>query len=115
MTEDNNQKNDEQLNDQPVVVEELDAGSQSLTNALKTSFAVLKVIMVVLVVIFLLSGAFRVEEDENALVLTFGEVSGTGPEERVRKPGFQMVLPEPPESPAKITAGRLVFIGFVPK
>ena len=47
----------------------LDAAGKSLADALRLSFTILKVIMVVLVILFLTSGIFRVQEDENALVL----------------------------------------------
>ncbi|MEN6307070.1 MAG: protease modulator HflK [Anaerohalosphaeraceae bacterium] len=71
-----------------------DAAGKSLTSALKTSFAILKVIMIVLVVLFLASGIFKVREDEQALVLLFGKVQGLG-DARVLKPGLHFTLPEP--------------------
>ncbi len=71
-----------------------DAAGKSLTSALKTSFAILKVIMIVLVVLFLASGVFKVREDEQALVLLFGKLQGLG-DARVLKPGLHFTLPEP--------------------
>ncbi|HOB74805.1 MAG TPA: SPFH domain-containing protein [Phycisphaerae bacterium] len=57
-----------------VIEEPLDPASQSLSDALKASFRVLKVIMLVLVVLFLLSGVFSVGTDERVIVQRFGEI-----------------------------------------
>ena len=94
MTEENNEKQKDISQDRFQADIELDAGAKSLTDALKTSFNILTFIMVVLVFLFLVSGFFKVEEDENALVLTFGKVRGTGAEERIRGPGFKIAWPE---------------------
>ena len=48
---------------------ELDAAGKSLSEALRISFIILKIIMVVLVIIFLASGFRTVGPDEQALVL----------------------------------------------
>jgi modulator of FtsH protease HflK len=73
----------------------LDTAGKSLADALRISFTVLKVIMVVLVVLFLTSGIFRVQEDENALVLRFGKIRGNISEDRVLGPGLNWAWPEP--------------------
>lgn len=57
-----------------VAEEPLDPASQSLSDALKASFRVLKVIMLVLVVLFLLSGVFSVDTNEVVLISRFGEL-----------------------------------------
>lgn len=51
-----------------------DAGSEALTNALQKAFNILKVIMVIIILIFLVSGFFRVESGEKALVLRLGKL-----------------------------------------
>lgn len=71
-----------------------DAAGQSLTSALRTSFTILKVIMIVLIVLFLASGIFKVREDEQALVLRFGKVQGLG-DDQILKPGLKITWPEP--------------------
>jgi modulator of FtsH protease HflK len=71
-----------------------DPGYDYLSGALKVSFAVLKVIMVILVVLFLFSGVTKIAEGERALVLRFGEITGIG-EGRVLGPGLKLLMPYP--------------------
>lgn len=80
---------------------ELDAAGKSLSDALRISFAILKVIMIVLVVAFLVSGFKTVEPGERALVLRFGAIRGVG-EERVLGPGWHWVFPYPVDELVKI-------------
>jgi membrane protease subunit HflK len=51
-----------------------DVASQALNEALRTSFRLLKLAMVLVVVLFLTSGIFTVGEQEQVFVLRFGEV-----------------------------------------
>jgi membrane protease subunit HflK len=71
-----------------------DAAGKSLTAALQTSFRILKIIMIILVALFLVSGMFKVQQDEQALVLIFGKMKGLG-DARVLNPGLKFTLPEP--------------------
>lgn len=71
-----------------------DAAAQSLTDALRVSFRILKVIMVLLAVVFAASGIFRVQPDQQAIVLQFGQIRGEG-EQRVLGPGLHFAFPEP--------------------
>jgi modulator of FtsH protease HflK len=71
-----------------------DPGYDYLSGALKVSFVVLKVIMIILVVLFLFSGVTRVGSGERAIVLWFGKISGAG-EGRVLGPGLKLLLPYP--------------------
>jgi len=87
--------------------EELDAASKSLSEALKISFAILKVIMIVLVIVFLASGFRTVGSDEQALVLRFGKIRGIG-ENRLLGPGLHWVLPYPIDEIVKIPAEKVV-------
>ncbi len=73
---------------------ELDAAGKSLSEALRLSFNILKVIMVVLVVIFLASGFRTVGPEEQAIVLRLGKIRGVG-EERLLGPGLHWVFPYP--------------------
>jgi len=51
-----------------------DAGTRSLSDALKISFVVLKLIMIALVIFFIASGFETVGSDEEAIVLRFGKM-----------------------------------------
>jgi len=77
-----------------IVDEGLDAGSKSLAEALRISFALLKLVMVLLLILFVASGFFTVGPDEQALVLRFGKISGIG-EDRLLGPGLHWSLPYP--------------------
>ena len=74
--------------------EELDAAGRSLSEALRISFVILKVIMIILIVAFLASGFKTVGSDEKALVLRFGKVRGVG-QEAILGPGAHWVFPYP--------------------
>lgn len=69
----------------------LDAAHQSLSDALRVSFLVLKVVMVVLFVAYLFSGTIIVEEGEMKVRYRFGEEIGT------YGPGWHFGLPFPIE------------------
>ncbi|MHC4394819.1 MAG: SPFH domain-containing protein [Planctomycetota bacterium] len=85
---------------------ELSAADKSLSEALRVSFIVLTVIMVALVVGFLAFGGFRmVESDEQALVLSFGKISGVG-ENRLLKPGLHWAWPYPIQEIVKIPVAK---------
>ncbi len=75
-------------------VRQADPGYDYLSGALKVSFAVLKVIMVILIILFLLSGIRTVGPGERAIVLRFGKISGVG-EGRLLGPGLKLLLPYP--------------------
>jgi len=86
---------------------ELDAAGKSLSEALRISFVVLKMIMIVLVVAFLASGLETVGSDEQALVLRFGRIRGVG-EKRLLGPGLHWVFPYPVEKIVKIPVAKKV-------
>ena len=54
----------------------VDAGSQALAEALRSSFAIVKVVMVLLVLLFLASGFFTVGPQERGILLRFGRPVG---------------------------------------
>ncbi|MBU2596899.1 MAG: hypothetical protein KJ757_05005, partial [Planctomycetes bacterium] len=86
----------------------LDAGSKSLADALRISFAVLKIIMVVLVILFFSSGVFTVAPDERAMVLRFGRIRGDTTEKRILGPGLHWAIPYPIEEVIKLPARNTV-------
>ena len=70
--------------------EPLDAANQSLADALRASFSILKGIMMVLVVLYLFSNVKRVDSHEQALVLRLGALQAG-----VREPGLRWAFPFP--------------------
>jgi membrane protease subunit HflK len=72
----------------------VDAGSQALAEALRSSFAIVKVVMVLLVLVFLGSGFFTVGPSERAIILRFGRPAAAG-EKALLNPGLQWSLPYP--------------------
>lgn len=83
-----------------------DAANQSLADALRASFGVLKVIMVILVVWFLLSGLTCVQENQQAVVFRFGKLQPTA-----RGSGLSWAFPYPIDETLRIgvTAETLKF------
>lgn len=64
--------------EEPATGEAFDAANQSLVDALRLSFRILKVVMICTAVIYLFSGLFIVERDKKVAVhLRFGEQKGT--------------------------------------
>lgn len=82
-------------------VDELDDAGKSLSEALRISFIILKVIMIILVIAFLASGFKTVGSEEQAIVLRFGKIRGVG-EERLLGPGLHWILPYPIDEIVKI-------------
>jgi regulator of protease activity HflC (stomatin/prohibitin superfamily) len=67
----------------------MDPASQSLSDALRVSFRLLTIIMIVVVIFFALSGFKSVEETERGVVRVLGEI------QRVAEPGFVYTWPFP--------------------
>ena len=78
-----------------------DAGSQALAEALRSSFAIVKFVMVALVLVFLASGVFQVKTQEKAVVLRFGKIVGTG-QQALLDPGLHWSFPYPIDEVVKI-------------
>ena len=72
----------------------MDSGSQALAEALHGSFAVVKVVMVVLVIVFLGSGVFKVGPGERAIILRLGKPVGEG-EKALLSEGLHWSWPYP--------------------
>jgi modulator of FtsH protease HflK len=85
---------------------EFDPGSKSLAEALRISFILLKVIMILLVVAFIGSGFFTVDRDEKAVVLRLGKIRGVG-EEAILGPGPHWAMPHPVDEVIKIPVKKV--------
>jgi modulator of FtsH protease HflK len=72
------------------VEEPLDAANQSLADALRSSFSILKGIMILLIVLYLFSNVRRVDSHEQALMLRLGSL-----QPRTLGPGLAWGLPYP--------------------
>jgi membrane protease subunit HflK len=83
-----------------------EAGSQALSEALGSSFAILRIVMVGLVIVFLFSGFFTVGTQEKAVVLRFGKPVGTG-DKALLGPGPHWAFPAPIDEIVKIPVGQL--------
>lgn len=79
----------------------VDPGSQALAEALRSSFAIVKFVMVALVVVFLASGFFQVGPQEQAIILRFGKPVGQG-QEMLLGPGLHWSMPYPIDEYVKI-------------
>ncbi len=91
----------------PNTGDRFDAAGDALSQALRTSFFILKIIMVVLVVVFLASGLKAVGPDEQALVLRFGKIRGIG-EQRLLGPGPHWVFPYPIDEIIKVPVAKKI-------
>jgi membrane protease subunit HflK len=80
----------------------VDAGSQALTEALRSSFAIVRVVMAVLVVVFLFSGFFKVEPNQRAMILRFGKPLGEGAK-ALLGPGLHWSYPYPIDEIEKVS------------
>jgi membrane protease subunit HflK len=85
----------------PVPLPPDDSGSQALTEALRSSFVIVKIIMVGLVLLFLGSGFFTVEPQHQAIILRFGKPMGEG-DKALLGPGFHWAFPAPIDEVVKI-------------
>ena len=81
--------------------EALDAGSQALAEALGSSFAIVKIVMVLMVVVFFCSGFFQVGPSEKAVILRFGRPVGEG-KSVLLGPGLHWSFPYPIDEVVKI-------------
>ncbi len=81
-----------------------DVGAQALSDALKRSFAIVKVIMAGLIIVFLFSGFFTVGPQEKAVILRFGKPVGDG---KLFGPGPHWAFPPPIDEVIKIPVGQV--------
>ncbi len=83
-----------------------DSGTQALSDALKSSFVVVRLVMVGLIVLFFASGIFTVGPQQVAIKLLFGAPTGTGSEAPLQ-PGLHWSFPEPINEIVKIPKGQV--------
>ena len=81
--------------------EAVDAGSQALAEALGSSFAIVKIVMLLMVVLFFSSGFFQVGPSEKAVILRFGRPVGEG-KSVLLGPGLHWSFPYPIDEVVKI-------------
>ncbi|MCG3137942.1 MAG: hypothetical protein HJJLKODD_01797 [Phycisphaerae bacterium] len=74
-----------------------DSANESLAEALRSSFKVLKLIMLAVVLLYIFSGVIKVEQNQRAIVLRMGELHGDPLE-----PGAHFLFPKPIDVPIKI-------------
>jgi len=86
---------------------DFDAGTASLARALRLSFSVLKVVMLILVVAYLFSGVYTVQSHQVAIRLHLGEAAGVVP------PGIHLAWPFPIDNIVYIDAKqeRVIDVG----
>jgi membrane protease subunit HflK len=84
----------------------VDAGSQALAEALRSSFAIVKFVMVLLLLVFLASGFFTVGPQERAIILRFGRPLGEG-ESALLGPGLHWSFPYPIDENIKVSIAGL--------
>ena len=82
-----------------------DSGAQALSEALRSSFQIVKLLMVLLVAAFFVSGIFTVKPNQVAIKLRFGKVVGGGAD-RLLKPGLHWSWPYPIEEIVFVPVGE---------
>jgi modulator of FtsH protease HflK len=90
----------------PELERPVDAGSQALAEALRSSFGIVKFVMVLLLLLFILSGVFVVGPQERAIVLRLGKPVGAG-EKALLLPGLQWSFPYPIDDHVKVSISGL--------
>lgn len=83
-----------------------DSSSRALSDALKSSFAIIRVLMIGLVVVFLGSGFFTVGPQEKAVILRFGKPVGQ-PDKVLLESGAHWAFPYPIDEVVKIPVDQM--------
>ncbi len=86
----------------PAPPETVDAGSQALNEALRSSFAIVQFVMFILIVVFILSGTFQVGPQERAIILRLGKPVGEG-QKALLGPGLHFGWPPPIDEVRKVS------------
>jgi modulator of FtsH protease HflK len=92
---------------QPTSPTPVDAGSQALAEALRGSFVIVKFVMIVLAIVFLVSGFFTVGTQEKAIILRLGRPVG-GTDKALRGSGWHWAWPYPIDEVVKIPITELL-------
>jgi modulator of FtsH protease HflK len=88
--------------DHPAPVTPEDSGSLALAEALRSSFAIVKIVMLLMVVAFLCSGFFQVGPSEKAVILRFGKPVGEGQKALLSSGRLHWSFPYPIDEVVKI-------------
>src|SRR6266850_3064090 len=80
----------------------MDAGSQALSEALRSSFGIVKFLLGLLIIIFLASGIFQVGPQERAIKLRFGKPVAEGAK-ALLGPGLHISFPYPIDESVKVS------------
>jgi membrane protease subunit HflK len=83
-----------------------DAGSQALSEALRSSFVIVKVVLIIMVLVFLGSGFFVVQPQEKAVILRLGKPVGKG-DNVLLEPGAHWSFPYPIDEVVRIPVGQV--------
>jgi membrane protease subunit HflK len=83
-----------------------DAGSQALSEALRSSFVIVKVVLVIMVVVFFARGFFIVEPQEKAVILRLGKPLSKG-DKVLLEPGAHWSFPYPIDEVVRIPVGQV--------
>ncbi len=83
-----------------------DASSQALNEALRSSFVLVRLLIIALLIGFVFSCVFQVKQNEVAVILRFGGPVGRTPSEQVLGPGLHWALPYPIDEIVKIPQGE---------
>ena len=86
--------------------DQIDQGVKSLREAFRTAFLLLKVVMVLVVAAYLLSGLFKVKEHQSAVVLRFGKFVLDRDKKKTRGPGLHTAFPYPVDEKVKYDTDR---------
>ena len=78
-----------------------DTGSQAMAEALRSSFAIVKFVMLLMIAAFFCSGFFQVGPSEKAIILRFGKPVGAG-EKALLGSGLHWSFPYPIDEVVKI-------------
>ncbi|MCL1951355.1 MAG: protease modulator HflK [Oscillospiraceae bacterium] len=66
---------------------------EAFTQILKQTMKYFKWVMLAAAILVLLSGVYRVDSNEAAVVLRFGRLAGSSPQTQVKRPGIHFALP----------------------
>jgi membrane protease subunit HflK len=91
----------------PQVPETQDAGSQALSEALRSSFVIVRIAMVALVVIIFAAGFFTVNPGEKAVILRFGRPLGEGQKMLLSSGKLYWAYPYPIDEVVKIPISEI--------
>ena len=76
-----------------------------MSEALRSSFVIVKILMLGLVIVFICSGVFTVPSQQKAIILRLGKPVGTG-EKMLLEPGLHWSFPYPIDEKTFIPLGQ---------